>query len=100
MGSNAFFASDLAADGTAKFRKVLVTYYPEDGPDGVIADAEGNLYLAERNQKRPGIAVRNPEGKDLAFIPTEVPTNVGFGWGAHSKILFIPAGKSLYRIKM
>jgi gluconolactonase len=99
-GSHALFAYDLAADGTAKFRKVLVNYYPEDGPDGVIVDAEGNLYIAERNQKRPGISVRNPEGKELAFIPTEVPTNVGFGRGADSKILYITAGKSLYRIKL
>lgn len=63
-------------------------------------DVEGNLYVAERSIKRPGIAVRSPEGKELAFIPTELPTNVGFGRGADSKTLYITAGKSLYRIKM
>jgi gluconolactonase len=30
----------------------------------------------------------------------EIPTNVGFARGAESKILYITAGKSLYRIKL
>ena len=99
-GRMALLAYDLAPEGTAKYRKTLVDYYPEDGPDGLVVDVEGNLYVAERSIKRPGIAVRSPEGKELAFIPTELPTNVGFGRGADSKTLYITAGKSLYRIKM
>ena len=41
-------------------------------------------------------------GKELAFIPTgeELTTNVGFGRGKDSKILYVTSGKSLYRIKM
>jgi gluconolactonase len=35
---------------------------------------------------------------ELAYIKTEVPTNVGFGRGKESKTLYITAGKSLYRI--
>ena len=99
-GRMALMAHDLALDGTANFRRVLVDYYPEDGPDGLIVDVEGNLYVAERNLKRPGIAIRSPEGKELAFIPTEVPTNVAFGRGAESTTLYITAGESLYKIKM
>jgi gluconolactonase len=99
-GRMALLAYDLAPDGTARFRKTLVDYAPEDGPDGLIPDAEGNLYVAERSQKRPGIAVRSPEGKELAFIPTEIPTNVAFGRGADSTTLYITAGKSLYRIRL
>ena len=30
------------ADGTAKFRKMLVDYRPQDGPDGLVCDKEGN----------------------------------------------------------
>ncbi len=97
-GRMALLAYDLAEDGTATFRKVLVDYSPEDGPDGLVADVEGNLYVAERSQKRPGIAVRSPDGAELAFIPTEVPTNVGFGREKDSRVLYITAGKSLYRI--
>ena len=97
-GRMALLAYDLAEDGTAKFRKVLVDYHPEDGPDGLVVDVDGNLYVAERSQRRPGIAIRTPDGAELAFIPTEIPTNVGFGRGKDSRVLYITAGVSLYKI--
>ena len=53
-----------------------------------------------RDETKPGIYVYSPEGKELAYIKTELPTNVGFGRGAESKTLYITAGKSLYRIKL
>ena len=99
-GRMALLAYDLAADGTAQFREVLVNYYPEDGPDGLVVDAEGNLYVAVRDATRPGICVYSPAGKELAYIATEIPTNVGFGRGMESKTLYITAGKSLYRIRL
>ncbi len=99
-GRMALLAYDLASDGTAKFRKVLVDYAPQDGPDGLVCDVEGNLYVAIRDQTRPGIAVYSPDGKEIAHIPTEMPTNVGFGRGKESKTLYITAGKSLYRIRL
>jgi gluconolactonase len=98
-GHMALMAYDLAADGTAKFRKTLVDYAPFDGPDGLIMDKQGNLFVAVRAENRPGICIYSPEGKELAYIKTEVPTNVGFGRGADSKLLYITAGSSLYRIK-
>ena len=89
------------ADGTAKFRKVFIDYAPEDGPDGLVTDVDGNLYVAVRAISRPGIYVYSPEGKELARIPTPVlPTNVGFGRGDDSKTLYVTAGGNLYRIKM
>ena len=99
-GRMALLAYDLAANGTAKFREVLVDYSPEDGPDGLIIDSKGNLFVAVRDAKRPGICVYSPKGKELAYIPTEVPTNVGFGRGAERSTLYITAGKSLYRMKV
>ncbi len=99
-GFMALQAYDLAADGTAKFRKVLVDYAPFDGPDGLVCDKDGNLYVAVRAENRPGICVYSPEGKELAYIKTEVPTNVGFGRGKDAKLLYITAGKSLYRIRL
>jgi gluconolactonase len=99
-GPMTLMAYDLAPDGTAKFRKTLVDYAPQDGPDGLVCDRDGNLYVAVRDETRPGIVVYSPEGKELAYIKTEVPTNVGFGRGAESKVLYITAGKSLYRIKL
>jgi gluconolactonase len=99
-GRMALLAYDLAPDGSAKFRKTLVDYAPQDGPDGLVVDAEGNLYVAVRDVTRPGVCVYSPEGKELAYIPTEVPTNVGFGRGKEARTLYITAGKSLYRIRV
>jgi gluconolactonase len=93
-------AYDLAPDGSAKFRKTLVNYAPQDGPDGMVCDKDGNLWVAVRDETRPGVYCYSPEGKELAYIKTEIPTNVGFGRGAESKTLYITAGKSLYRIKV
>ena len=98
-GQMALLAYDLKADGSAKFRKILVNYAPQDGPDGLVCDAEGHLYVAVRDETRPGIYVYSPEGKELAYLKTEIPTNVGFGRGEEAKTLYITAGKSLYRIQ-
>lgn len=99
-GLMALLAYDLAADGAAKFRRVLVDYVPFDGPDGLVCDEEGNLYVAVRAENRPGIYVYSPEGVELAYIKTEVPTNVGFGRGKDRTMLYITAGKSLYRVRV
>lgn len=99
-GHMLLMAYDLSPSGEAKFRKDLVNYAPYDGPDGLICDKDGNLYVAVRAENRPGIYVYSPEGKELAYIKTEVPTNVGFGRGDQAKTLYITAGASLYRIKL
>jgi gluconolactonase len=99
-GLMALLAYDLHPDGSAKFRKVFADYSPYDGPDGLVCDVEGNLYVAIRAENRPGIYVYSPAGKELAYIKTEVPTNVGFGRGKEGKTLYITAGKSLYRIRL
>ena len=99
-GSMALMAYDLTPEGTASYRKTLVDYAPFDGPDGLVVDKSGNLYVAVRAENRPGICVYNPDGKELAYIKTEVPTNVGFGRGTEAKTLYITAGSSLYRIRL
>ncbi len=99
-GNMALMAYDLSPEGTAKFRKTLIDYAPEDGPDGLVCDAEGNLWVAVRAENRPGIYCYSPDGKELGYIATEIPTNVGFGRGADSKLLYITAGKSVYRIRV
>jgi gluconolactonase len=100
-GRMELMAYDLKPDGTATYRRTLVNYSPQDGPDGLVLDREGNLYVAVRAEKRFGVIVYTPEGKELAYIPTpELPTNVGFGRGAESKVLYVTAGGALYRIRM
>lgn len=99
-GAMTLMAYDLAADGSAAFRRTLVDYAPDDGPDGLVCDKDGNLYVAVRAISRPGICVYSPDGKEIAYLPTETPTNVGFGRGKDSNLLYITAGKSLYRIRI
>jgi gluconolactonase len=101
-GHHVLQAYDLAPDGSVSNRRVLVDYAPYSGPDGMVADAKGNLYVALRAENRPGIGVFNKEGKELAFISTgeELPTNVGFGRGEESNVLYVTSGKSLYKIPM
>lgn len=92
-GRMALLAYDLHADGSASFREVLVDYAPNDGPDGLVADVEGNIYVAERDKTRPGFAVYSPDGTELAFIPTPtLPTNAAFGHGKNSKTLYVTYG--------
>lgn len=99
-GRMELMAYDLKPDGSATFRKTLVNYSPADGPDGLVCDQDGNLYVAVRDEKRFGIYVYTPSGKEVAYLPTpERPTNVGFGRGNQATDLYITAGGSLYRIK-
>lgn len=102
QGRHVLQAYDLAADGTVSNRRELVDYHPHSGPDGMIADVDGNLYVALRAENRPGIGVFSPDGDELAFVSTgeELPTNVGFGRGEESNVLYVTSGKSLYKIKM
>ena len=100
-GRMALLAYNLSPEGTAKFREVLIDYYPQDGPGGLVADVEGNLYVALRDATRPGIYVYSPRGQELAYIPTpERPADVAFGRGAELRTLYITAGGNLYRIKV
>ena len=92
-GRMALLAYDLHPDGTAAFRQVLVDYAPQAGPDGLVCDAEGNLYVAVRDTTRYGINVYSPQGKELARIPTsDLPTNAAFGHGKDLNTLYITYG--------
>lgn len=101
IGRMALLAYDLSTDGIATFRTTLVDYAPEHGPDGFEVDVEGNLYVAVRDKTRFGVCIYAPNGDELAYIKTpELPTNVAFGRGASSKILYITAGGGLYKIRV
>ncbi len=99
-------AYDVDANGNLSNRRVLIDYSklakPCSGPDGMVADVRGNLWIASRCEHRPGIQVLDPRGRELAYISTgtELPTNVGFGRGADSNLLYVTSGKSLYRIRV
>jgi gluconolactonase len=95
---------DLAPDGTATNRRMLVDYAPRHGPDGLVCDTEGNLWVAVRDSGRPGIyaySVEEGVATERAHIPTpELPTNVHFGRGDAASYLYVTAGSSLYGIRV
>jgi gluconolactonase len=98
--TRALLAFDLNPDESVAFRQTLVRYEAGDGPDGMATDVDGNVWVAIHSTTgRTGVAVYNPDGEELAFIPTPEPAkNVAFGRGDARRILYITAGQSLYRI--
>jgi len=109
-GAMKVYAFPLGEDGlVGGQRKTIQDYGDENGIDGMAVDVKGNLYMALRSLKRPGIHVTNPEGQEIAFIPTGkpnqdgknpvgIPSNVCFGRGEESKMLYVTVDLSLYRI--
>jgi gluconolactonase len=91
--------------------KTVIDFAPENGGDGMAVDVKGNLYVAVRSLKRPGVWVLDPSGKELAYIPTGpaqpgakeptgLPSNCCFGLGDESKVLYVTVDTSLYRIRL
>ena len=111
-GAMKLYAFPLGDDGLVNGpRRTLIDLGEENGFDGMAVDAKGNLYLAQRSLKRPGILVTDPEGKEVAFIPTGVsqpgakepvgiPSNCCFGAGEVKSTLYVTVDVSLYRIKL
>jgi gluconolactonase len=111
-GAMKVYAFPLGDDGLVKGdRKTLVDFGTENGGDGMCVDAKGNIYIAARSLKRPGVLVIDPTGKEVAFIPTGksqpdaktpvgIPSNVCFGRGDENKTLYITVDVSLLRIPL
>ncbi len=94
-------ALEINADGSLGEKKVLADFGKGVGTDGMSIDQQGNIYAAVRKDDRHGIIVFTPQGKELAYIPTEeLPTNCCFGVGPNAKTLYITAGGGLYRIRL
>jgi gluconolactonase len=111
-GAMKVYSFSLDADGLVKGSgKVLVDFGVEAGCDGMTVDSKGHIYLAVRSLKRPGILVLDPDGKEVAFIPTGpaqpgakepvgIPSNCCFGLGDESKVLYVTVDVSLYHIPL
>jgi gluconolactonase len=113
LGAMTIAAFPLDADGLVNGpKKILFDYGNQAGCDGMCVDVKGNLYLANRSLKRPGVAVLDPHGKEIAFIPTGpphqaagkppvgLPSNCEFGSGDEETTLYVTVDKSLYRIRL
>lgn len=93
--------------------RTLVDFGKENGCDGMTVDTEGNVYLACRSLRRPGLLVVDPAGKELAFLETGprdqqglfedwrgIPSNVEFGIGDDAHSLYVTIDKGLHRIRV
>lgn len=97
---------DLKPDGSLANHRILYTFYPGRGGDGMRVDTAGNLYVAaglhktrgtsETLDTRPGIHVLTPQGKLVAFVetPEDTITNCAFG-GADGRTLYVTCGRFL-----
>lgn len=111
-GAMKVYGFPLGPDGlVGGSRRTVYDFGREAGCDGMTLDAKGNLYLAARSLKRPGILILDPSGKELGFIATAepqpdsktphgLPSNCDFGVGPESDMLYITVDLSLYRIRL
>ncbi|MCY4597040.1 MAG: SMP-30/gluconolactonase/LRE family protein [Bryobacterales bacterium] len=108
-------------------RRVFLDFGSQFGCDGMTVDEQGNLYLTIREPSKPGVLVLDPDGDQVGFLPTGVgvhdeevpfteaetkqletppaiasglPSNVEFGKGEDSNLLYVTVDQSLYRIRL
>jgi gluconolactonase len=112
-GARKLWRFDLRSDGTVNTdsRKMLFDWKTGRGPDGMVMDQKGRLYVAGGRHRanlpfetakkfKAGVYVFRPDGKQVGFveIPRDEVTNCTFG-GADLKTLFITAGGTLWSIR-
>ena len=99
-GRRAVLAYDIKEDGSAALRNVLVEW-TSAGPDGIAVDTDGNVWVAVASVQSPSACAYSPTGAELGCIAIpEVPSNVAFGRGSESKMLYVTARTSLYRVRV
>ena len=110
-GPMKIYSFPLQANGSLGTRKTIVDFGDKKGCDGMTVDDQGRVYLTARDPSRPGVMVIDPQGKEVAFIPTGpanqtaktatgLPSNVEFGIGDEISTLYITVDISLYRIRL
>jgi len=108
-GNRKIWAFDVADDGSVAEQRQVYDFGRGRGGDGMRLDTQGNLWVAagilaprtanESADVPPGVYVISPSGELLGriAIPEDVITNLAFG-GPDKKMLFVTAGKTLYKI--
>lgn len=99
-GHRYLLAFPLRENGSVGPKKILYDFGKGRGIDGMCIDIKGHIYATAGLAEKAGVYVFDPQGQKLAFIPTpETPTNCVFG-GPDRKMLYVTAGRSLYRIPL
>ena len=111
-GARKLWRFALNSDGSVDLtsRTLLYDWGNSRGPDGMVLDTAGRLYVAgginkanpphETDEKLGGVYVFSQEGKLLAFVhvPRDEVTNCTFG-GDDLKTLFVTAGGTLWSVR-
>ncbi len=112
-GARKLWRFDLSDDGTVNIdsQKLMFDWEDGRGPDGMVMDAAGRLFVAGGlNKPNPpfetaglykgGVYILDSDGELIDFIPIPVDevTNCTFG-GADLKTLYITAGGTLWSVK-
>ncbi len=112
-GARKLWRFDLRKDGTVDIKKKTLIYDwgSGRGPDGMVQDQQGRLYVAgglnkpnlpyeTADQNKGGIYVFSTAGKLIEFvpIPRDEVTNCTFG-GDDLRTLYITAGGTLWSIR-
>ncbi len=86
---------DVADDGSlSEARPFFVT--PDERPDGLRCDVQGNLYVSVHS----GVRVVNPEGVQIGLVRTPANTgNITFG-GPDNDILFTTSQDTIWAIRL
>jgi gluconolactonase len=113
-GARKLWRFDLSKDGDVdgSSRKLLFDWETARGPDGMVLDEKGRLFVAGGlNEPNPpyetadnykgGVYVFTPEGERVDFIaiPRDEVTNCTFG-GDDLKTLYVTAGGTLWSVRM
>jgi gluconolactonase len=90
MGNRHLVAFDVKADGSLGNKRVLHDFGSGRGVDGMTIDTRGNVYATAGTGEKAGVYVFDPDGKQLAMIPTPGdPTNCVFGGGENRSTLYV-----------
>jgi len=99
-GKRLLLSYSLLYEPGLRGKTVLHDFGEDRGIDGMCIDVKGNIYATAGRGKTAGVTIFAPDGKKLGFIATpEDPSNCVFG-GADRKMLYITAGRSLYRVQL
>ncbi|MFP6665916.1 MAG: SMP-30/gluconolactonase/LRE family protein [Pirellulales bacterium] len=113
-GARKLWRFNLNSNGTVDMesRKLLFDWGSDRGPDGMVQDTKGRLYVTAgfnvpkppvetSNKYKAGVYVISYDGKLLGFIPVleDMCTNCTFG-GAELKTLYITAGHKLWSVRL
>jgi gluconolactonase len=110
-GNRKVWSFDVDDDGRLRNQHLVFDFGRGRGGDGMRLDERGNLWVAagillprhegENTDVPSGIYVITPKGKLLGCIPIpeDLCTNLAFG-GPGRKILYVTAGKTVYKIPL